>query len=183
MSQIIKPLTSSGPIPPNIPTSFVTDSGTVIPAANVVNLNGGATTANNDNGITVIANPDGSNNAVFQLTNRVSGNVTTSNATPTILTTFALGATPAVYNFDIQVVGYDVTDNLGVGYFISGSVRTTGAAAVLVGTPDKITNEEVGTTGCDANLTVSGNNAVVQVTGLAAKTIDWKALSEYIFVS
>lgn len=100
------------------------------------------------------------------------------------MSTFALGATPGVYNFDIQIVGFDVTDTEGVGYFISGSVRTTGAAASLVGTPDKIINEVVGvTTAADASLIVSGNNAIVQVTGIAGKTFNWKALSQYIFVS
>lgn len=182
MSQFYQAVTA-GSLPPSVPTSFVTDNGTVIPALNIVNVNGASSSTSNDNGITVIANPAGSNNEVIQLTNRVSGTVSTANATPTILTSFALGATPAVYNFDIQIVGYDLTDLAGVGYFISGSVRTTGAAASLVGTPDKITNEEAATITCDANLVVSGNNAIVEVTGINAKNINWKALSQYIFVS
>ncbi len=41
MSQIIKTLASGGPIPPNIPTSFVTDNGTATPALNILNVNGG----------------------------------------------------------------------------------------------------------------------------------------------
>jgi len=61
MSQIYKKLTATGPIPANIPTSFVTDSGTVIPAANIVNVNGSA-------GLTVTANPNLSNNMLFTLT-------------------------------------------------------------------------------------------------------------------
>ena len=52
---------SAGSLPPSVPTSFVTDSGTVIPAANIVNINGG-------NGIQVVANPNGSNNILINLT-------------------------------------------------------------------------------------------------------------------
>lgn len=53
--------TSIGPVPPNVPTSFVTDSGTVIPALNIVNVNG-------TSGITVSANPNASNNMVISFT-------------------------------------------------------------------------------------------------------------------
>lgn len=182
MSQVYKSLTS-GPVPPAVPTSFVTDvNSPAIPALNILNEVGGTTSTNNNNGIQTDGS-SGSNTLTIQLTNRVPGSVTTANSTPTTLSTFALGVTPGVYNFDIQVAGYDITDTAGVGYFISGSVRTTGAAAVLVGTPDKITNEEASTTACDANLIVSGNNAIVQVTGINAKTINWRSLSQYIFVS
>ncbi len=60
MSQIIKPLTSSGPIPPIIPTSFVTDSGTAVPAANILNVLGGtgATTSGSGNTVTVTIKND-----------------------------------------------------------------------------------------------------------------------------
>lgn len=186
MSQIYKPLTSSGPIPPIIPTSFVTDNGTAVPSANILLINGKTSNENNNNGVISkggVVGTGTSNEVDVVLTNRVSGSVTTADATVTAVTTFSLGATPGVYNFDIQIAGYDLTDVAGCGYFISGSVRTTGAAAVLVGTPDKITNEEASTIGCDANLTVSGNNAVVTVTGIAGKSIDWRSLSQYIFVS
>jgi len=160
--------------------------GPVPPTANNINVVGGTSVtispSNIVAGITVDGNPGGSTETII-LTNRVQGTVTTTDATPTTLTTFDLGAVPGVYNFDIQIAGYDLTDTAGVGYFISGSVRTTGAAAVLVGTPDKIVNEEAATITCDANLIVSGNNAIVQVTGIAAKTINWRSLSQYIFVS
>lgn len=63
MSQFFQGVTS-GSLPPVVPTSFVTDSGTVIPAANIVNVNGGP-------GVQVIANPNGSNNMVVKI-NEVS---------------------------------------------------------------------------------------------------------------
>ena len=158
------------------------DGIAVPPTGNNIFLVGGSLSTNNTNGITTTGNAGASTETV-NLTNRVQGIVTTADATSTTLTSFSLGATPGVYNFDIQISGYDLTDTAGVGYFISGSVRTTGAAGVLVGTPDKIVNEETATVTCDANLIVSGNNAIVQVTGIAGKTINWRALSQYIFVS
>lgn len=60
MSQFFQGVTS-GSLPPSVPTSFVTDSGTVVPSANIVNVNGGP-------GIQVIANPNGSNNMVINST-------------------------------------------------------------------------------------------------------------------
>lgn len=182
MSQIHSP-TQVNPPPPSVPTMFVTDDGTANPLVNTLNVNGVESDEINPNGILTRANPDLSNNLEIVLTNRVSGVGSTNSATPLTIAILALGATPGVYNFDIQVAGYDVTDTAACGYFISGSIRTTGLAAVVVGTPDKITNEEAATIACDANLVVSGNSALVQVTGIAGKNINWRALAQYIFVS
>jgi hypothetical protein len=188
MSQIYKSLLS-GPVPPAVPTSFTTDvrdnstasPGTAIPAANVLQLLGGSTSQDNANGIQTDANPNNGNSVFTELTNRITGSLTTTNATPTAIATFALGATPAVYTFDIQIACLNVTSVNGDGYFISGSIRTDGATATLCGTPDKIINEEVSDT-ADANLVVSGNNAVIQATGIAATTHDWRTVATYVRV-
>lgn len=64
MSQFYQGVTA-GSLPPSVPTSFVTDDGTVIPAANIVNITGGP-------GIEVVADPTGSNNLVINQTNVAS---------------------------------------------------------------------------------------------------------------
>lgn len=81
MSQFYQNSTSSPP-PPDVPTSFVTDSGTVIPASNVVNVNGAP-------GVMVIANPNGSNNMVIEITEVGSAytNVTFAMSPYTVLST------------------------------------------------------------------------------------------------
>jgi hypothetical protein len=52
MSQIIKNL-AAGPVPPSVPTSFVTDSGTAIPALNILNVLGGSNVQTTGSGNTV----------------------------------------------------------------------------------------------------------------------------------
>lgn len=180
MSQIYKSL-MSGPVPPTVPTSFVTDvNSPAIPAANVLNEIGGSTSVNNNNGIQTDGS-SGGNTLTVQLTNRITGAITTTDATPTTLVSFALGATPAVFTFDVQIACFNVTDVNGDGYFISGSTRTDGATATLCGNPDKIENEEVMDT-ANADMIVSGNNMVIQAIGIAGKTHRWRAVITYVQV-
>jgi len=177
--------TTAGPVPPAVPTSFQTDvNSPSVPIANLEKVFGGSSTVNNNNGIQTDGS-SGSNTLTVQLTNRASATVTTLNATPTTLITFPLGATPGVFVFTIDVAAFDSTDVAGAGFTFWGTVRTTGAAATLCGTPDKVDNIEgsIAATTIDSNLIVSANNAIVQVTGIAAKTIDWRAVLTYVFVS
>jgi len=53
--------TTSGPVPPSVPTQFTTDSGTAIPAANNLNVFGGvgATTSGSGSTITITVKNDG----------------------------------------------------------------------------------------------------------------------------
>lgn len=178
MSQIYKSLIS-GPVPPTVPTSFVTDSGTAVPAANILNVvtPGGGTQG--------IATSGSGNTILVTVTdNSLSGTVTTVGATTGNLITFPLGAIPGTYTFDIKVAGFAVAGGpLGAGYTLVGAVRTTGAAAILLPSQALDSFEEGGLVPSAFSLTVSGNNAVFQVLGTAGTTIDWKGVAEYVFVS
>jgi len=165
-----------------VPTSFVTDiNSPAVPAANILIVPGGSVSTNNNNGLQTDGS-SGGNTLTIELTNRVTGSLTTTNATPTAIATFSLGATPAVFTFDVQIASFNTTDINGDGYFISGSARTDGATATLCGTPDKIVNEEVVDT-ADANMVVSGNNVVIQATGIAGKTHHWRTVATYVQVT
>lgn len=106
-----------------------------------------------------------------------TGTVQTTDATPTDLITFDCGATAGVYTFSVEVSGYasvGAGTPLGVGYTLVGTIRTDGAAATFI---DQQVDafEEGAMSACAGTLTTSGNNAVVQVTGVAAYTINWSA--------
>ena len=60
MSQIIKNL-ASGPVPPAVATSYVTDNGTAVPALNILNVIGGtgAITSGAGNTITITVKTEG----------------------------------------------------------------------------------------------------------------------------
>ena len=108
---------------------------------------------------------------------------TTPTATPTTIITFPLGAVPGVYLFEGSIQAYDLTDVAGGAYNYSSGIRTTGAAGIILGTEFKDVFEDAAMVSSDFNLNVSGNNLVVQVTGISGKTIDWNGYLEYRFVS
>lgn len=165
---------------PSVPTSFVTDSGTAVPVANILNVLGSDTTVNDDDGIRVI----GSGNTVtVQLTNRATGTATTNDATPTTALTFSLGATPGVYYVEGNITAFNSTDTAGGVYnFVSG-FRTTGVAATEIGTEFKDSFEEAAMAASDFNVVASGNDIIIEVEGIAAKTINWNVSLTYRFVS
>lgn len=182
MSQIFKDL-SSGPVPPDVPTDFVTDDGTAIPAANILNFNGGFSTENNDNGILTAADPDMSDNMFVVLTNRLGGSQTTIGAVTADVITFSLGATPGCYKFHFEVTAFEDTTPAGLGYSIEASARTDGAAATIISTPDADEDEDVALNTADWDVIASGNNVILRVTGVAALDVNWKSIGYYIFIS
>ncbi len=173
--------TSSGPVPPVVATSYVTDiNSPAIPAANILNVLGNDTTANNVNGLRTDGS-SGSNTLTIQFTNRLQGTVTTTNSTPTPIITF----TPTVigtYAIEIRIAAYNTTSTLGAGYSVFGSARFDGVNSNLCGTADRIVNEEGAMSSANVTFTVSGANILINAVGYGAENINWSAVGLYTFV-
>lgn len=180
MSQIIKPLTASGPIPSDIPTQFTADDSSIaVPAANNLNIFTSDTNVSNDNGIRSIASGD---TVTIQLTNRITGAITTTDATPTTLASLSLGGIPGVYIVEGDLTAFDVTDIAGGSYTFVAAAITDGVTATEIGVENKNVFEQPAIAAADFSVGVTGNNAFIQVTGIAGKTINWSCLFTYRFV-
>ncbi len=170
----------SGPVPPTVATTYVTDvNSPAIPAANILNVLGNDTSANDVDGIRTDGS-SGSNTLTIQLTNRLQGVSTTVGAVTADIITF----TPTVigtYTLDVRVAAYNTTSVLGAGYTLYGAMRFDGAASNLCGTTDSVDNEEGAMSSCDIDIIVSGANIIVRATGYALQTINWSAVGLYTF--
>lgn len=175
---------SSGPFPPTVPQQFTADDGTVgIPVANNYNILSRETIDNNLQGIQTTVDANGSDNHYIELTNRISGFISTNDATPTTIITFDLGATAGLYFFLGNVEAYNTTDVAGAAYSFQSGVRTNGAAGTEIGTELKNEFEDAAMSSADITVSIVGNDLIVQVTGVALKAINWRALVTYRFVS
>jgi hypothetical protein len=180
MSQFFVGVTA-GALPPVVATSFITDDGTAIPAANILNVNALDSTENNNNGILTRANPDLSDNLEIVVTNRLQGSVTTVGLVTSPLITF----TPTVvgtYTIECRISAYNTTSLIGAGYSLFGSARFDGVNSNLCGTVDRIVNEEGAMSSANATFTVSGADIIISAVGYAAQNISWNAVGLYTFV-
>lgn len=183
MSQFFVGVTA-GSLPPSVPTSFVTQDGTAVPAANILLVNGFDSTENNVNGIITkggVVGTGTANEVDVVITNRLQGTVSTANATPTPIITFT-PPTVGTYTIDLRIAAYNITDTLGAGYSLFGTARFDGVNSNLCGTADRIVNEETGMENCTSTFTVSGADILINAVGLAGKTINWSAVGLYTFV-
>ena len=176
--------TSSGPVPPTVPTSFVTQNGTAVPAANVLIVNGADSTENTANGIISkggVVGTGTSNEVDIVITNRLQGVVTTTNNTPTPMITFPLTVI-GTYAIEVRVAAFNTTSTIGAGYSLFGSARYNGATATLCGNVDRIVNEEGAMNSATSTFSVSGANVLINAVGYGAETINWAAVGLYTFV-
>jgi hypothetical protein len=115
------------------------------------------------------------NTITFTLDGYVKGSGQTIGAVTADLITIPMGAVAGVKTVEAKVLGFESTTPAGCGYDVLAVVRTTGAAAALVGVTSRYVAEEAALVGCDADIVVAGNNLIVRATGVAALTVNWKA--------
>lgn len=94
-----------------------------------------------------------------------------------------MGATPAVFSFQGMISAIIASPLAGASYFFENSVKTDGATATLIGGQFTSVQEDAALSTAVVNITVSGNNLIINLTGIAATTIHWKAYLTYIEVT
>lgn len=182
MSQYARPAEGGDPA---VPTSFVTDDGTAVPVANTLNVLARDTNENNDEGIQTTADPAGGQNLYVELTNRVEVGATTigagtSNVTLVDFSAAPFSGTTGCYNFMLQAAGFEPTSPAGAYFTVKGGVLTDGTTPSLVGTPDEDFDNSAAIAGVNATLAISGNELVLQLTGVAGFNITWQSVSYYV---
>jgi hypothetical protein len=191
MSQILNPSGGGGGGGGSNIQEIDTQDGNAVPSANIIIIDGFDTNQNNDDGITVkggaaAGDPPGTgatNEVTIYLTNRNRGAVTTTDATPTTLISESLGSVAGTYFIEATIVAYNITDGIGASYGVSGAARTDGLGnGTEIASEEKEIFEDAGMATCDFNFGVSGNNAFIEIIGIAGKTINWKGLSTYLYV-
>jgi len=158
-----------------VPTSFPTDSGTAVPVAHVLAIQGNASTSNNSDGIQTV----GAGNVVsIELTNRVRATTTTAGAassTVTLLNNLSSG----VYVFDIKIVAFPSAGANANAYAIVGAIVSDGITATLM--PNQALDSFELSVPASCLINVSGNNAVVIVTGSVGVNYSWTIVGNYMY--
>lgn len=176
--------TTAGPVPPIVPTSFVTQDGTAVPAANILIVNGIDSTENNANGIITkggVVGTGTANEVDVVITNRLQGSVSTVGAatgdiiifTPTVVGTYCV---------EFRASAYNTTSSLGAGYSVFGAIRFDGVNSNICDTFDEINNEEGTMSSVDIAVVVSGASTILRATGYLGQTINWGAVGLYTFI-
>lgn len=106
--------------------------------------------------------------------------VTTTDATPTALGTFAIPTNQGI-TLIAEVIGAKADYSAAIGGSATATARRAAGALTIVGSPIIDLNTDSGGAP-DFNVVASANNLVLQVTGEAATTYNWKALIRTVTV-
>ncbi len=172
----------SCPVPPIVATSYVTDvNSPAIPAANVLNVPGGNTIDNNNDGIQTDGS-SGSNTLTIQLSNRICLTTTTSDGLGQTQTLALMTTTNGTaQTFRALISGIDVSNNVSTGAETLGSSRNSAGLCTVIGTNDVFLEEDAALGATDYVIQSTGGLGLeIVFTGIAGRTINWKIVFEYI---
>lgn len=116
-------------------------------------------------------------NGFVTLANVLEDTATTIGATTANIITIPLGVVAGTFQFEARVKGFEATGPAAAGYNVYATAITDGITARIVGNQD-VFNEDPSLTAADAYFIASGNNAILQVLGVALLTINWSAETE-----
>lgn len=163
--QFVNPLMFGGGIETNSVTSI--DGDLVLNSA-TPNINLSGKTLTNVAGIVV--NPNFT---------QAYGNLTTTNATPTTLISIPMAAGQS-YLIQTTISGSNVTSGSDSVALMLSVRATCGALGAISLSPQFNTeiSADVALSSCSATYTISGQNVIVVITGVAATTINWFGASQ-----
>lgn len=167
-------------------------AGTTMPIAWTAVGTGGQVLISNNAGVPAfgsITSPNatvtiGYNNGTNSITLDVGGGtdttVTTTDATPTTLYSFPVSNNQSITMY-ADMIASKADYSASIGGNIEATARRAGGSLIMVGAPVVNLNTDSGGSP-DFNIVVSGNNFILQVTGEAATTYNWKALVRTVTV-
>ena len=171
MSQIYK--TTTATIGPTVPTQFTTDNGTAIPAANNLNVLGGS-------GISTYADPNLSDNLYIKVKNSVTDTGQTVGLQTITLSTIDC-STVGTYFLTTQLSAFESSGPAGAGGQLYTSVISSGGVVAVLDDTDSIAHRSASLIDINYEIVASGTDALLQVTGVAGLTIDWGAITIYVY--
>lgn len=173
--------TSSGPSPPNVPTNFELDQndpfappappggGNTVPQANNLRVSG-------DHGITTVQNSQ-PGDLIIRFIDGLDD--TTNVQTVTILEQPTNSDSTTV--LQVLIAGYGINTNTLLAYSIgsygTAVVKNIAGVATIVSNDDFILNGDPELGGCVLNITTSGSDFVVEVTGVQDYFIEWHCIA------
>jgi putative hemolysin len=122
----------------------------------------------------------GSNSITLDVGGGSDTTVTTNDATPTTLKSVAVPNNQSITMY-ADIVAAKADYSAAIGGNVEATARRAGGSLTLVGAPVVNLNTDSGGSP-DLNIVVSGNNFILQVTGEAATTYNWKALVRTVTV-
>ncbi len=109
--------------------------------------------------------------------------LTTADANPTAIATFAMSASSSI-NIYVNITAAEDDFSGAGGWIEQGTFRRAAAGGpVAIGETELISSEDFAGGDPDVNLVIVGNTVEVQVTGIAATVINWKADITTIVIS